>query len=226
MFLNLIHQKNDLNNPHAFFYFDLFKGIQLTPDSIESGDSQYGEHYRLASNFQFTIKVLLTAPKDFRVSLGKDARLYFLPNQNFIHGIVNTIQGPAEERGGFLYTFTLMSSLGLLKYQYYSRVFYQVDIRDIVQALIDSHNELGGPIIKIRFNLYKSHPIVTQWAQHEQNTLDFLHLSLFHFGVSYYFEHSKSSSTIVFIDSFSFYPKINPENIDYTDLAGAKDNLA
>lgn len=162
----------------------------------------------LGSNYLFEIDVVCDSHSlDSMALQHKTACLTLLDatEPRYIHGIVLSTAHLKQDSRHHHYRFWLAPQAELLNYRTNQRIFQNKSIPEIIQAVWHS---AGLDPAAIRFQIQKNASPLIYCVQYDETDLNFIQrLCEFH-GLFYYFEHSASQHTMVFVDGKEHCPKV------------------
>ncbi|TJZ61641.1 type VI secretion system tip protein VgrG, partial [Chitiniphilus eburneus] len=205
-------------------------GAQLLPQSV-TGDEALSQPYRyqlecLSPDVGLPLKSLLGLP----VQLG----ILTADGEEVVRcGVVTAAQALPADGGFARYGLSIEPPLVLLAHRRSSRVFQDVSVVEIVQAVLDEHiagNPVFGATFALRFELAGRYPARSYCLQYRESDLDFVSRLLAEEGLAYRFEHAAGDTPtvtlVVFDDPYSL-PQARQGRIRFhrADATEAEDSL-
>lgn len=159
--------------------------------------------------------------------ISMDSHSLVASEPRYFHGIVTsarilgsrvTVSGGGENYKNI--ELTIQPKLSFCAFRKNNRVYQKKDVKEIVSLLFSEHE------IDFGINLTKSYQKYDFKVQYNETDLEFVLRLLSEEGVSYCFEHSKSSHKLVLFDDISFY-KPNIENrVSYSSGSNDKAHIS
>ena len=112
--------------------------------------------------------------------------------------------------GTFVYSLTLRPWLWTLSKRVNNKIFKDKDVLGIVSEVFGDH-----PSAAFRQETTKTYPTLEYTVQTQETDLNFVSRLMQRFGVSYYFEHSEGTHTMVLCDGQAGYGTLPGKTRDY-----------
>jgi len=125
-----------------------------------------------------------------------------------VHGILDRFALSGTNGRFFLYEASLVPQLQLLSLEQDCRIFQNLSVPDIVQAIL---NDSGITADRYDFRLQGSYAPRDYCVQYRESDLNFISRLLEEEGIFYYFEHSAENHLLVFGDGTVNYQPIPGE---------------
>lgn len=126
-----------------------------------------------------------------------------------IHGIVSSFEVLEMMQEFIKYRVVLVPRLWKCTLTTQSRVFLDMDIKDMIKAILTEKGGSGLTAQDFELKLtgtYTKHEFVVQY---NETDLDFLHRWLEHEGIFYFFDQTESGEKLIFADSPAGYAKLS-----------------
>ena len=179
----------------------------------------------ISSGFEFAISALSTdADIKLKSLLGQPALLQLLPAQSRdslrpFHGYITAVEHAGANGGFARYKLTLGPWSSFLKLGRDSRVFQDMTVFDIIDAVFGEYAGKGTLVPEWRFDIAERavYPVRSLTTQYQESNMAFIERLMLEEGLFYFFEHtgdpdspSLGSHTMVIADhNASFQP--NPQ---------------
>ncbi len=117
-----------------------------------------------------------------------------------VHGLLRSIEIPsAVDPTPVAYRFVLVPKIWVMSQVHRSRVFQELDPRGIVSAMLE---EMGlEEDTHFEWHLSAEYPVSEYTVQYQETDLDFMHRTLEHFGLFYFFRQQPDGEVVVFTDT-------------------------
>lgn len=176
-----------------------FRPIQFSAEETLS----QGFYFRLIvslAHSTLSLDQYLKKPISVTVSHHSTSRMF--------HGIVRDIQYDKAVKGEAHYQFDIVPSLAFLDKPIY-RLFQSMSIPDILKTLL-----VDNGIASFQFDLIRRFPAIDYCCQYRESVHDFFHRLIHQSGLFYYYEHKKTSHTLVIKERVEQCP-ISEKSDDY-----------
>lgn len=137
--------------------------------------------------------------------------------ERYYHGIVSNLVSngsrtadPDEQKNYIDYQATIVPYASSMRNRKNSRIYQKLTIKDIFADLFGQHN------VAFSDKTTKTYPKYEYCVQYQETDFDFIQRLLQQEGVFYFFEHSKSSHTLVLADDITAYKACGEAKVQYT----------
>jgi type VI secretion system secreted protein VgrG len=190
-------------------------------DAVRVASFQAEEH--LSSPFRYTVQVA-TSPDDvanLEAALGKDATFLLQRDGAFergVHGILTEIwpDGAYVGKNQVRTSIVIEPRLANLRYSGGFRIFQKQTVKDIVAALVAPER------VDVEWRVRPDPPVRDYRTQLDESDLDLLERLAADEGLTYFFEHTADTTTLVFTNNpKGFHPLDGNATLDFRDTGGA-----
>ena len=134
------------------------------------------------------------------------------------HGVIRHAERGRSTREETLYTFDIGPRLALLEDSRSSRLFQNMTVAQVIEALLRKHGLDGSDF---RFNLTGEQPVYEHLTQFRETDLAFLSRLAAHAGFFYQFAHSQDGKEVIHIgNDLEHYSRAHRLNIPLREQAG------
>jgi len=126
-----------------------------------------------------------------------------------IYGIISHFEQRGRTPNYVHYYAELVPRLWRLTLTKNSRVFQEMEVKDIVTQILDDSG-FSGDDYDVS-GIQETYPELEYVVQYNETDFDFINRRLEHFGIFYYFDHSGDKEVIVFTDANDSLPEIDLE---------------
>jgi type VI secretion system secreted protein VgrG len=145
------------------------------------------------------------------------ASLLELPKRWTLHGVVAALEWGSHEGDHALYLLRIAPRLAFLSLSEHSRVFTDVTIPEVIRAVLEDE---GIPPAAFRFELEGDYTKREHVSQYRESSLDFIHRLMEKEGIFHFFEHGEDGETLVMVDDFSHYMRLEPTLVRFVPRGG------
>jgi type VI secretion system secreted protein VgrG len=140
-----------------------------------------------------------------------------MPKRWTLHGVVAALEWGAHEEGHALYLLRFAPRLALLSLSEHSRIFTDVTIPEVIRAVLEDE---GIPSSAMRLELDGEYEKREHVSQYRESSLDFVHRLMEKEGIFYFFEQGEEGETLVIVDDFSRYARLDPPLVRFVARGG------
>ncbi len=119
------------------------------------------------------------------------------------HGVVNELRYVGTGRRFSRYQLTLVPQLWFLTQRQDCRIFQDKSVIDIVTEVLE-----GASVTDYRFDVLNTYSTQEYFLQYRETDSHFVQRLLAEHGLWYYFEHTKSSHSMVIVDKSDAMPEL------------------
>ncbi|NUO53683.1 MAG: type VI secretion system tip protein VgrG [Polyangiaceae bacterium] len=176
----------------------VFDVVFRTTDSELDGLGSVGEPVTLT--VQRAPENLLEAPKHWTLS-----------------GVIAALEWGSHEGDHALYLLRFTPKMALLSLSEHSRVFTDVTVPEVLAAVLKDE---GIPTSAFRLELDGEYEKREHISQYRESSLDFVHRLMEKEGIFYFFEQGEDGETLVLVDDFSRYMRLDPPLVRFVPRGG------
>jgi type VI secretion system secreted protein VgrG len=162
---------------------------------------------QISRPFQFDLTLLLEREAHpsgiaIRDLLGKEATVTMGlvgGTKRYIHGVIGRVHEAHRDRQYVHYRAQLVPHLKVLQYSMRSRIFQNVDVRDVLEEVLNGHG------LNFKADLTGTYTKRDYCTQYRETDFTFISRLMEEEGIFYYFTHTDSAHTLVLSDHAGGY---------------------
>ena len=134
----------------------------------------------------------------------------------FFDGVVTQARWTGNVDGHATCRVVLEPWFALLRHRKHHRIFHEKSVVDILSEVFAPYAGLGNPSFSLK--LTQSYDPLEYTVQYGESDLDFARRLMERFGISFYFDHSEQSHTLVLADAASGFAAIPGGSRELVDV--------
>lgn len=132
-----------------------------------------------------------------------------------IHGIISQFEQFGQTKDEVFYKVVLVPRLWRANLTFQNEVYQNIEINDLIKLITDKSG-LSGQDCEI--NLKNNYPKSEFIVQYRETDFNFLNRRLEHYGIYYYFDHSRGKDVVCFTDDNTGLPDLKlSESLGYNE---------